>query len=93
MNNKTYFEWIKKLPQNDSLYLSSNCPACGSKGLSYQYFGFEGSDIGWKIIWCNSCYSGVKISRTKIPDEANSIIDDKEQELFLKTHAYLKLIL
>ncbi|HDS7112716.1 TPA: hypothetical protein QH394_000320 [Klebsiella aerogenes] len=93
MNNLTYLEWVKILPQNDDLYLSSNCPACGSKGLSYQYFGFEGSNIGWKVIWCDSCGSGIKKSRTKIPDGANSIIDDKEQELFLNTHNHLKLIL
>lgn len=93
MNNLTYLEWVKKLPQNDDLYSSSNCPVCSSKGLSYQYFGFENSNIGWKIIWCDSCESGIKISRTKIPNGANLIIDDKEQELFLNTHAYLKLTL
>ncbi|MBK5143134.1 hypothetical protein I2494_05300 [Budviciaceae bacterium BWR-B9] len=93
MKKLTYLEWIKYLPKHDSLYSSSHCPACGSKGLSYQYFGFKGDDVGWKIIWCNSCNCGVKISRTKIPAESNSIIGDKEQESFLNAHAYLKLIL
>ncbi|GKX50332.1 hypothetical protein [Budvicia aquatica] len=92
MKKPTYLEWLKKLPKNDSLYLSSNCPACGSTVLSYQYFGFEGKVIGWKIVWCDSCCSGVRISRTKIPDGANSIIGDKEQQLFINNHVHLKLI-
>ena len=59
MNSLTYLEWMKHLPKDDGSYSSCECPACGKKGLSYQYFGFDNGDIGWKVIWCETCKSGV----------------------------------
>ena len=92
MNSLTYLEWMKHLPKDDGSYSSCECPACGKKGLSYQYFGFDNGDIGWKVIWCEICKSGVKISRTKIPEGASRLIDFQEQERFFETQPELKLI-
>ncbi|EMO2078986.1 hypothetical protein H4O05_20880 [Citrobacter freundii] len=92
MNSLTYLEWMKHLPKDDGSYSSCECPACGKKGLSYQYFGFDNGDIGWKVIWCETCKSGVKISRTKIPEGASRLIDFQEQGRFFETKPELKLI-
>ncbi|POP45550.1 hypothetical protein CHU32_11360 [Superficieibacter electus] len=93
MKEVTYLEWLKQLPKCDNLYSSSCCPVCNCKGLSYQYMGFNDKDIGWKIVWCESCGSGIKISRTKIPSGANVLIEDKQQEAFFVAHSNLNLIL
>ena len=92
MNSLTYLEWMKHLPKDDGSYSSCECPACGKKGLSYQYFGFDNGDIGWKVIWGKTCKSGGKISRTKIPEGASRLIDFQEQERFFETKPELKLI-
>jgi hypothetical protein len=87
----TYLDWLKHLPKDDSLYFSCDCPACGKKGLSYQYIGFKNSDIGWKIVWCESCRSGVQVCRTNIPENAGALIDDKAKELFFESKNILNL--
>lgn len=92
MNSLTYLEWMKHLPKDDGGYSSCECPACGKKGLSYQYFGFGNGDVGWKVIWCEACQSGVKISRTKVPQGVTKLIDFQEQERFFETKPELKLI-
>lgn len=55
---------MKHLPKDDGSYTSFDCPVFGENGLSYQYIGFDNSDIGWKVIWCETCHSGVQVSRT-----------------------------
>ncbi|BDA94193.1 hypothetical protein E5AUHO_17820 [Citrobacter freundii] len=91
-NSVRYIDWLRHLPRSDSLYVLTDCLNCGEKGLSYQYLGFDNSDIGWKIIWCETCKSGVTVSRTKIPEGASRLIDLQEQERFFETKPELKLI-
>ncbi|MFQ0835568.1 MULTISPECIES: hypothetical protein [Citrobacter freundii complex] len=91
-NSVRYIDWLRHLPRSDSLYVLTDCLNCGEKGLSYQYVGFDNGDIGWKVIWCEACKSGVKISRTKVPQGVTKLIDFQEQEHFFETKPELKLI-
>jgi len=88
----TYLEWVKSLPEDDSQYSSCRCPECNSIGLSYQYFGFENSEFGWKLVWCDVCKSGIRISRTKVPKNAVSLIDENDQKEFADKYTELVLI-
>ena len=91
-SDSTYLSWLKSLPADDLDYEKCLCPNCGSTGLQYQYFGFSDNEFCWKLVWCTSCDSGIRISRTKIPSTANPLIDDGEQEAFLENHSHIKLI-
>jgi hypothetical protein len=88
----TYMDWLKRLPADDSELSACSCPECGTKGLSYQYFGFSESEFGWKLVWCDACKSGVRISRTKVPATAQPLIDDSAQQEFLDRHSDIRLI-
>lgn len=58
-NSARYIDWLRHLSRSDSLYEITDCLNCGENGLSYQYIGFDNGDIGWKVIWCETCHSGV----------------------------------
>lgn len=88
----TYVDWLKNLPGTDAEYAACSCAVCGSTGLEYQYFGFKGSDYGWKLVWCNSCNSGLRVSRTKVPEDAQVLIEESDQKAFMENHRGLKLI-
>lgn len=88
----TYVDWLKALPGTDAEYAVCSCPICGSVGLAYQYFGFKGSAYGWKLVWCNRCDSGLRISRTNVPENAQVLIDESDQNAFMENHRGLKLI-
>lgn len=88
----SYMDWLKRLPANDSELSASVCPECGAMGLSYQYFGYNESEFGWKLVWCDSCKSGIRISRTKIPTTAQPLIDDAAQQEFLDQLTDIRLI-
>lgn len=92
VNNFTYLGWVKYLPASDAGYAQCSCPVCNSIGLSYQYFGFTDSEFGWKLIWCRSCMNGIRISRTRVPAEAQPLIADEDQEQFLNQHSEINLI-
>lgn len=88
----SYLDWIKHLPANDADLATCTCLNCGSTGLNYQYFGFEDSELGWKIVWCATCNVGVQISRTVVPDNADALIDEEARDRFLEHHKQLELI-
>lgn len=92
MKSITYHDWINHIPKDNSLYALTECLICGAKGLSYQYFGVVSNDFGWRIIWCESCGYGVRISRTKISLGENVLINKKDQEDFFETKPWLKLM-
>lgn len=92
MKSITYHDWMNHIPRDNSLFASTDCLVCGSKGPSYQYFGFVDSYVGWRLIWCESCGHGVRISRTQISLGENVLINEKEQDLFFETKPYLKLM-
>lgn len=92
MENITYLDWLKRLPSSDSEYSSCECPVCNSVGLSFQYFGFSDSEYGWKLVWCSTCKSGIRISRTRVPDTAEALISEDEQKEFLDQHTDIKLV-
>ena len=88
----SYLDWIKHLPINDDELATTTCLNCESTGLDYQYFGFEDSESGWKIVWCKSCNVGIQISRTVVPDNADALVDQIERDRFLEQHKQLELI-
>ncbi|MCD5364128.1 hypothetical protein [Chromobacterium aquaticum] len=90
--NITYIDWVKHLPIGDAEYEQCSCPVCNSTGLAYQYFGFAGSEFGWKLVWCPSCMNGIRISRTRVPAGAQVLIADEDQEQFLNQHSEVNLI-
>lgn len=92
MESSKYLEWIKHLPSDDAGYSNCSCPRCGSSGLEYQYFGFGDNEYGWKLVWCNSCKAGIRISRAKLPTKAAVLVDEVAQKKFLDAHAELKLV-
>ncbi|NVE01680.1 hypothetical protein [Massilia sp. BJB1822] len=92
MNNTKYIDWLKVLPTDDLRYDECACPECGSLGLKYQYFGLKKIGFGWKLIWCDACKSAVNISRAKIPEGVNCLVDGYEQAEFNAQHSYLRLI-
>ncbi|MEJ2074559.1 MAG: hypothetical protein P8X79_13990 [Reinekea sp.] len=87
-----YLSWIKHLPSRDNEYAKCSCPECQSTGLKYQYFCFGSDEYGWKLIWCETCKSGIKVSRVKLPEEAVALVDETEHKLFLEAHSELKLV-
>lgn len=91
-HSTTYLDWLKRLPIDDATHRQIFCPECGHFGLEYQYFGFPQDKFGWKLVWCNNCMTGIQISRTRIPELANPLIDSTDQEEFLAKHRDLKLI-
>ena len=88
----TYVNWLKSLPFDDSGLSECICPGCGTKGLKFQYFGYDASEIGWKLVWCDACKSGIRISRTKIPTTVQALIDESAQQVFLDLHSDIRLI-
>ena len=91
-NQLTYLDWLKQLPSTDAEYSLCTCPVCTNIGLAYQYFGFAGSEFGWKLVWCSHCKSGIKISRTRMPGAENVLIDEAEQRKFLAGHSDIRMI-
>ncbi|WBS01536.1 hypothetical protein OU994_25180 [Pseudoduganella sp. SL102] len=92
INNSTYMDWLKALPADDGTLRECACPACGSLGLAYQYFGFRDSNFGWKLIWCEVCKHGINISRTRIPESAHALVEESEQAEFNRQHSEIRLI-
>lgn len=88
----TYLDWLKRLPGKDADYAGCICPVCKMVGLRYQYFGFADSEFGWKLVWCSSCSTGIRISRTKIPASAQVLIGESAQQQFLDDHSGINLI-
>lgn len=88
----SYLDWIKQLPVNDADLARCTCLNCGATGLNYQYFGFEGSEFGWKIVWCKTCHVGIQISRTIVPANADVLIDEEARDRFLEQHKQIELI-
>jgi hypothetical protein len=88
----TYLDWLKRLPATDAEYPLCSCPVCSNIGLAYQYFGFTDSEFGWKLVWCNNCCSGIRVSRARIPSGENVLIDETEQREFLASHSDIHMI-
>lgn len=86
LKSLTYMDWLKHLPRDDLKMSDCSCPACETKGLSYQYFGFREGSVGWKLVWCNACKSGIQISRTKIPTTAQPLIGESAHTAFLNQY-------
>lgn len=91
MNSLTYLEWMKHLPKDDGSYSSCECPACGKDFLINTLVSIMVILAG-RLFGAETCKSGVKISRTKIPEGASRLIDFQEQERFFETKPELKLI-
>ncbi len=91
-NPDRYLEWLRKLPTDDVAYSDAVCIECGSRGLSFQYLGVSGNEFGWKLVWCGECNSGIRISRTKIPNDAVVLVRENEQKEFLDSHSNIRLI-
>ncbi|WP_347253273.1 hypothetical protein [Leminorella grimontii] len=92
MKKTAHLQWAKSLPKKEEPYSMAHCPSCGAIGLSCQYFGFQDSEMGWALVWCEACKSGIRISRTKVPAGIKPLIHDQEQRLFLERHSYIKLV-
>ena len=87
MNSLTYLEWMKHLPKDDGSYSSCECPACGKKDFLINTLVSIMVILAGRLFECETCKSGVKISRTKIPEGASRLIDFQEQERFFETEA------
>ena len=89
----SYLDWLNVLPKSDAEYASVGCPTCGAKGsLEYQHFGFPDSEIGWKLVWCLICHTGIQVSRVRIPQGAPVIYDPEEHQRFMEAVGPLKLV-
>jgi len=49
------------------------CPECGNEAVDYRVIGDKSTNIGWGLIWCNSCHTGIHVSRMKLPENAKVI--------------------
>ena len=43
------------------------CPRCGQPALRYAYVAEPLTRVGYAGLWCESCYHGIRISRTEVP--------------------------
>jgi len=48
----------------------SLCPSCGAQAIDYRVIGDVGKNIGWAMIWCESCKEGIHVSRMQLPRDA-----------------------
>lgn len=92
-SGKTYLYWIKQLPEADSDLSSAACPSCGNVGLRFQYFGPDSGQFGWKIVWCETCWSGINVSRIRLPDSAFVIRSESQYRTCEPTIDRIDLIL
>jgi len=76
--------WIKvaaTIAKESQEISNISCPHCKDKNLDYLYIGDEKTHIGYVQIWCNTCLTGINISRVKIPKEAKTISFDSGVDL------------
>ena len=88
----SYLEWVKSIPASDKDLVDCQCPSCEGRGLSYQYFGLAENEFGWKIVWCDKCLTGIRISRVKLSGCEKVLVNEDEQSAFLEKYSNLNLI-
>ena len=75
-----YGDWlnlVSKLAEHlDEVF----CPNCGKHMINYLYIGDEKTRMGYLQIWCESCLTGIYVSRVKAPEEAKMIFFDQVEE-------------
>ena len=93
VNSVLYLDWLKSLPRNDEDYKAAVCPACGTVGLSFQYFSSsQNAKTGWKLVWSEACEQGISLSRVGIPEGASVLFDETEIAEFNKSHQNIRII-
>lgn len=90
-DDMTYEGWLLALPRSDEAHKYHRCPACGRIGLHFQYFSIETGNVGWKQVWCSSCFNGVSVSRVIVPDGADVLRTEDEYSAFVASHPRIKL--
>ncbi|MCR5807767.1 MAG: eukaryotic translation initiation factor eIF-2-beta/eIF-5 family protein [Oscillospiraceae bacterium] len=61
-------KWEKNLISISKSATSGICPECGSPDTEFYAKKIVG-DLGYILVWCNSCKKGTNISRTVITDD------------------------
>jgi hypothetical protein len=82
MANKLWLELLKEIADT-SIAGNRNlvCPKCRNNSIDYQYVGDQITRIGFLDIWCNSCHTGLHMSRVKAPENANMISFGSTEEI------------
>jgi len=93
VGGQMYLHWLKQLPTSDGEYPSARCPSCGSTGLSFKYFGPASGEYGWKVVWCETCWSGINVSRIKLPGSQSIVRSEDGCKDFEATLKRIRLVL
>jgi len=81
-----YKKWIKLIPDltdNPEQIELLVCPNCMERKVDYLYIVRGKDRMGYLQIWCNSCLTGIYVSRAKAPEKAK-VIDFKQKDEIMK---------
>jgi hypothetical protein len=71
----TYDQWLDAFSDAYDLVPAppiAECPHCGHPSLRLVFTGDLDRMVGYAHFWCDNCLHGIGISRTTIPDGAQS---------------------
>jgi hypothetical protein len=57
------------LMNGEEEFRSAKCPKCGESYLASRAAGDVVQRVGYLAVWCESCWTGIWISRVKVPAE------------------------
>lgn len=61
---------VLKMPNDlNRLY----CPVCKKNNIDYTYIKINEDNIGFLIVWCDFCFTGIKISRVEVIEGYKSL--------------------
>ena len=87
MSKKVRDEWLRVVVQildNVTDVSEIECPRCGQRRVDFQYIGDPDTRIGALFVWCGDCLYGVRVSRTKVPNNVYMIPFDADEQVVEK---------
>ncbi len=66
-----YLSWLKRfsaIAKASERLHDASCPRCGQVQLGAQYVASPDDRIGYAALWCRTCWHGIWVSRTSVPD-------------------------
>ena len=66
-----YLSWLKRfsaIAKASERLHDASCPRCGQVQLGAQYVASPDDRIGYAALWCRTCWHGICVSRTSVPD-------------------------
>jgi hypothetical protein len=66
-NSRLRHAWLRAIASVAKQAEPAICPSCGRGPISFRYIGDPATRVGYVLVWCPLCNTGIRISRAEAP--------------------------